>query len=153
MPVRSWLHFGVRVGGNRPLLQLCRVLTRDGTLVGVGDEGGGRCAGGLDRQLRAMVLSPFVRQRLGTFIANENSPDLDALRALIATGAGTPVIHRVVALHQVPDAIRDLAAGHVRNVTPIRLRGRAPISRHQRAVPNGAADEQSQITETRADWV
>ena len=61
-----------------------------------------------------MVLSPFVHQRLGTFIANANSTDLDALRALIETGSVKPVIDRVAALHQVPDAIRDLAAGRVR---------------------------------------
>jgi NADPH:quinone reductase-like Zn-dependent oxidoreductase len=102
------------IGGNRPLSQLRRVLTRDGTLVIVGGEGGGRWTGGIDRQLRAMALSPFVRQRLGTFIANENSTDLDTLRALIETSAVTPIIDRVIALHQVPDAIRDLAGGHVR---------------------------------------
>ncbi|WP_349261074.1 NAD(P)-dependent alcohol dehydrogenase [Baekduia sp.] len=102
------------IGGNRPLSQLRRVLTRHGTLVIVGGEGGGRWTGGIDRQLRAMALSPFVRQRLGTFIANESSADLDVLRALIETGAVTPVIDRVVALQQVPDAIRDLAAGRVR---------------------------------------
>jgi NADPH:quinone reductase-like Zn-dependent oxidoreductase len=102
------------IGGNRPLSRLRRVLTRNGTLVIVGGEGGDRWTGGLDRQLRAMVLSPFVRQRLGTFIANENRADLDALRALIETGAVTPVIDRVVALDQVPEAISDLAGGHVR---------------------------------------
>jgi NADPH:quinone reductase-like Zn-dependent oxidoreductase len=101
------------IGGNRPLSQLRRVLTRDGTLVIVGGEGGGRWTGGIDRQLRAMALSPFVRQRLGTFITKQNSADLAALRALIETGAVTPVIDRVIALHQVPDAIRDLAGGHV----------------------------------------
>jgi NADPH:quinone reductase-like Zn-dependent oxidoreductase len=102
------------IGGNRPLSQLRRVLTHDGTLVIVGGEGGGRWTGGIDRQLRAMALSRFVRQRLGTFIANENSTDLDTLRALIETSAVTPIIDRVIALHQVPDAIRDLAGGHVR---------------------------------------
>jgi NADPH:quinone reductase-like Zn-dependent oxidoreductase len=101
------------IGGNRPLSQLRRVLTREGTLVIVGGEGGGRWTG-IDRQLRAMALSPFVRQRLGTFIAKVNSPDLDALRALIETGAVTPVIDRVVALHEVPGAMRDLAGGRVR---------------------------------------
>jgi NADPH:quinone reductase-like Zn-dependent oxidoreductase len=104
----------VDIGGNRPLSRLRRVLTRDGTLVIVGGEGGGRWTGGIDRQLRAMTLSPFVRQRLGTFVAKENTADLDALRALIETGAVTPVIDRVIALHDVPDAIRNLAAGHVR---------------------------------------
>jgi NADPH:quinone reductase-like Zn-dependent oxidoreductase len=102
------------IGGNRPLSQLRRVLTRDGTLVIVGGEGGDRWTGGIHRQLRAMALSPFVRQRLGTFIAKENSTDLDAARTLIETGAVTPVIDRVIALHEAPGAIRHLAAGHVR---------------------------------------
>ena len=70
------------IGGNRPLSQLRRVLTSDGTLVIVGGEGGGRWTGGIHRQLGAMVLSLFVGQRLGTFIAKPNSADLDALRAL-----------------------------------------------------------------------
>ena len=102
------------IGGNRPLSQLRRVLTRNGTLVIVGGEGGGRWTGGIHRQLRATALSPFVRQRLGTFITKQNAADLDALRALIETGALTPVVDKVVALDQVPDAIRDLAAGHAR---------------------------------------
>ena len=80
----------------------------------MGGEGGGRWTGGIHRQLGAIAVSPFVPQRLGTFIAKQNSPDLDALRALIESGAVTPVVDRVVALHQVPDAIRDLAAGHAR---------------------------------------
>jgi NADPH:quinone reductase-like Zn-dependent oxidoreductase len=101
------------IGGNRPLSQLRRVLSRDGTLVIVGGEGGGRWTGGIHRQLRAIALSPFVRQRLGTFVTNENGTDLDALRALIESGAVTPVIDRVVALHQLPDAIHDLAGGRV----------------------------------------
>ena len=102
------------IGGNRPLSQLRRALTRDGTLVIVGGEGGGRWTGGIHRQLGAMVVSLFVRQRLGTFIAKPNSTDLDALRALIEAGSLTPAIDRVITLDQVPDAIRDLASGHVR---------------------------------------
>ncbi len=102
------------VGGNRPLSRLRRVLTRTGTLVIVGGEGGDRWTGGIHRQLRAVVLSPFVRQRLDTFIADENRADLDALRALIETGAVTPVLDRVVTLHQVPEAMADLAGGRVR---------------------------------------
>jgi len=102
------------IGGNRPLSQLRRVLTHEGTLVIVGGEGGGRWTGGIHRQLGATVMSLFVRQRLGTLLANENTADLDALRALIETGAVTPAIDKVVALDDVPDAIRGLAAGHVR---------------------------------------
>ena len=102
------------IGGNRPLSALRGVLTPDGTLVLVGGEAGGRLTGGMHRQLGAMVLSQFGRQRLGTFIAKENSTDLDALRALIESGEVTPAIDRIITLEQVPDAIRDLAAGRVR---------------------------------------
>ena len=102
------------IGGNRPLSQLRRVLTEQGTLVIVGGEGGDRWTGGLHRQVGAMVLSLFVRQRLGTFIAKSNSTDLDALRALIEAGSVTPSVDRVVGLEQVPEAIRDLAHGRVR---------------------------------------
>jgi NADPH:quinone reductase-like Zn-dependent oxidoreductase len=102
------------IGGNRPLHRLRRVLTSGGTLVIVGGEGGGRWTGGIHRQLGAMVLSLFVRQRLGTFIAKPNSADLDALRALIEAGSVTPAVDRVIALAETPDAIRDLAHGRVR---------------------------------------
>jgi NADPH:quinone reductase-like Zn-dependent oxidoreductase len=102
------------IGGNRPLSELRRVLAPEGTLVIVGGEGGDRWTGGLQRQLGAMAMSPFVRQRLGTFIAKERRADLDALRELIESGAVTPAVDRVVALHDVPGAMRDLAAGRVR---------------------------------------
>jgi NADPH:quinone reductase-like Zn-dependent oxidoreductase len=101
------------IGGNRPLSRLRRVLTRDGTLVIVGGEGGGRWTGGIHRQLGAMVLSLFVRQRLGTFIAKPNRANLDALRALIEAGSVTPAVDRVIALEELPDAIRDLTHGRV----------------------------------------
>jgi len=109
------------IGGQRPLAQLRRVLTTNGTLVIVGGEGGDRWTGGLHRQLGAMVVSLFVRQRLVTFIAKPNTTDLDTLRALIEAGSVTPAIDRIVALGHVPDAIRDLTLGHVRGkivITP-----------------------------------
>jgi NADPH:quinone reductase-like Zn-dependent oxidoreductase len=102
------------IGGNRPLSQLRRVLTAHGTLVIVGGEGGDRWTGGLHRQLGAMAVSLFVRQRLGTFIAKPNRADLDALRALIEAGSVMPAVDRVIALDDLPDAIRDLTGGRVR---------------------------------------
>jgi NADPH:quinone reductase-like Zn-dependent oxidoreductase len=102
------------IGGNRPLSRLRRVLSGDGTLVIVGGEGAGRWTGGIHRQVSAMVLSLFVRQRLRMFIAKSNRPDLDALRALIEAGSITPAVDRVIPLEAVPDAIRDLIAGRVR---------------------------------------
>ena len=109
------------IGGNRRLAALRGVLTREGTLVIVGGEGGDRWTGGLHRQAAAMVLSPFVRQRLSTFIAKTTRADLDALRALIEAGSVTPAVDRVIPLEQVPGAIRDLAGGRVRGKVVINV--------------------------------
>ena len=102
------------IGGNRAVSALRRVLTADGTLVLVGGEDGGRWTGGIHRQLGAMIVSLFVRQRLVTFIAKPNTDDLDTLRGLIEAGSLTPALDKVIALEQVPDAIHDLADGRVR---------------------------------------
>ena len=61
------------IGGNSSLARLRRALTPEGTLVIVGGEGGGRWLGGTDRQLRATMLSPFVGQKLGTFVARRTT--------------------------------------------------------------------------------
>lgn len=44
-------------GGPNPLRRLRKALEKDGTLVIVGGEGGGRVTGGIGRQLRAMLKS------------------------------------------------------------------------------------------------
>ncbi len=86
----------------------------EGTLVIAGGEGGGRWFGGIDRQLRAVALSPFVGQQLRTLLASENRADLDVLRGLTEDGAVTPVIDRVCTLAEIPAAMHDLEAGRVR---------------------------------------
>ena len=100
------------IGGNSTLSRLRRALTPEGTLVIVGGEGGGRWFGGIDRQLRATMLSPFVGQKLGTFISKENHEDLIVLKELIESGKLTPVIDRTYPLSEVPEAIRYLEEGH-----------------------------------------
>jgi NADPH:quinone reductase-like Zn-dependent oxidoreductase len=101
------------IGGNSTLARLRRVLTSKGTLVIVGGEGGGRWFG-VGRQLRAMMLSPFVGQKLGTFISKENYKDMIVLKEFIEAGKLTPVIDRRYPLAEVPEAIRYLQAGHAR---------------------------------------
>jgi NADPH:quinone reductase-like Zn-dependent oxidoreductase len=100
------------IGGNSTLARLRRALTPEGTLIIVGGEGGGRWLGGIDRQLRAMMLSVFVGQKLGTFISSENHEDLIVLKDLIESGVVTPVIDRSYPLAEVPEAIRYLQEGH-----------------------------------------
>jgi NADPH:quinone reductase-like Zn-dependent oxidoreductase/FtsP/CotA-like multicopper oxidase with cupredoxin domain len=102
------------IGGNRGLSHLRRALARRGRLVIVGGETDGRWLGGIDRQLRAQLLSPVVSQKLGTFISSENAEDLTALRQLIESGQVTPAIDRTYPLSQVPAAIRYLIQGHAR---------------------------------------
>jgi NADPH:quinone reductase-like Zn-dependent oxidoreductase len=102
------------VGGNSTLARLRRTLTPGGTLVIVGGEGGGRWFGGIDRQLRAMMLSPFVGQKLGTFICRENYEDLLVLNGLIESGKLTPVVDRTYPLAEVAEAIRYLQEGRAR---------------------------------------
>jgi NADPH:quinone reductase-like Zn-dependent oxidoreductase len=102
------------IGGNSSLARLRRALAPRGTLVIVGGEGGGRWLGGTDRQIRALVLSPFVSQKLGTFVNKENHEDLLVLKELIESGKVTPVIDRTYPLSQVPEAIRYLEEGHAR---------------------------------------
>jgi NADPH:quinone reductase-like Zn-dependent oxidoreductase len=102
------------IGGNTSLSRLRRALASRGTLVIVGGEGGGRWLGGTDRQIRALVLSPFVSQKLGTFVNNENYEDMLVLKELIEAGKVTPVIDRTYPLREVPEAIRHLVEGHAR---------------------------------------
>jgi NADPH:quinone reductase-like Zn-dependent oxidoreductase len=102
------------IGGNRSLSHVRRALTRKGTLVLVGGEDGGRWLGGMDRQLRMLLLSPFVGQQLRSLISKENYKDLIVLTELIEAGKVTPVIDRTFPLTDVPKAIRYMEEGHVR---------------------------------------
>jgi NADPH:quinone reductase-like Zn-dependent oxidoreductase len=99
------------IAGERPLSHLRRALAPEGTLVIVGGEGGGRWLGGTDRQLRAQLLSPFVRQKLGTWISTERAEDLETLRELLEAGKVTPIVDRTFPLSEVPEAIRYLREG------------------------------------------
>jgi NADPH:quinone reductase-like Zn-dependent oxidoreductase len=101
------------IAGNRPLRQLRRAVAPKGRLVIVGGETGGRWLDGLDRQLRAVLLSPFVAQHLGFFLNKENAADLVALRELIEAGRVTPQVDREYPLGGVPEAIRRLLDGRV----------------------------------------
>jgi NADPH:quinone reductase-like Zn-dependent oxidoreductase len=101
-------------GGNRRLSHLRRALTPRGRLVIVGGETDGKLLAGSDRQIRATLLSLFIKQKLGTFVASESAEDLAALRELIEAGQLTPLVDRTYPLAEVPAAIRHLLDGHAR---------------------------------------
>jgi NADPH:quinone reductase-like Zn-dependent oxidoreductase len=60
--------------GSRSLSDCRRALTRRGTYVVVGVKDMGRWLG-LGRQFKALLLSPFVRQRMRVFVVRHNRED------------------------------------------------------------------------------
>ena len=102
------------LGGNRSLPDLRRTLRPEGILVLVGGEGGGRFLGGTDRWIQAMVLSPFVRQKLRLLSTKERKGDLEFVKELIEAGKVAPIIDRTFTLGEVPDAFRYLKHGVAR---------------------------------------
>jgi NADPH:quinone reductase-like Zn-dependent oxidoreductase len=106
--------------GGRSLSALRRALTPQGTLVIVGGEHAGNWLG-MRNQLRAAASSPFVRQKLGFFVAKQRKQDLEELRKLLESGAITPVVDRTFPLDEVPDAIRYLRDGRARGKIVVQL--------------------------------
>jgi NADPH:quinone reductase-like Zn-dependent oxidoreductase len=75
----------------------------------------------LIRPIKALVLSPFVSQKLVTVLARPNKEDLTTMRELMATGQVKPVIDKCYSLSEVPEAIRYLAKGHAQGKVVITL--------------------------------
>jgi NADPH:quinone reductase-like Zn-dependent oxidoreductase len=101
------------IGGNSPLSRLRRALSPRGTLVIVGGEGRGSWIG-MDRQLRALALSPFVGQRLTMLGPKEHYTVLERLTELIEDGKLVPSIEQTYPLSEMPNAMRHLQAGGAR---------------------------------------
>jgi NADPH:quinone reductase-like Zn-dependent oxidoreductase len=99
--------------GNRSLRDIRRAVTAKGTLVIVGG-GGGRLLGPLAQFARALVLSPFVGQRVLLVFTNVRKEDLVILKELVDDGNVTPVIDRAYPLSEAPEAIRYLEGRHAR---------------------------------------
>jgi NADPH:quinone reductase-like Zn-dependent oxidoreductase len=109
------------IGGNPRLSHLRRALTRKGRLVIVGGETDGRWLGGFDRQIRALLLSPLVSQKLGMLMTSENAKDLLSLRELLESGKISPAIDRTYPLSEAAAAIRYVQEGRARGKVVITL--------------------------------
>jgi len=112
----------IDIGGMRPVRALRRLLTPRGTLVITGGEGGGRVFGGLERQLMALALSPFIRQRLTTFVSVTKTANLATIADLAKRGEIKPVIDSTFPLEAMPDAMRKLVRGDVLGKVVIAVR-------------------------------
>jgi NADPH:quinone reductase-like Zn-dependent oxidoreductase len=102
--------------GNHSLSELRHVLTPNGiaVLVGGGGPNDGNWVGPLITPIKAMLLSPFVRQKLVFFIAEVNQANLTTLNELMEAGKVTPVVDRRYPLSETAEALRYLEAGHAR---------------------------------------
>lgn len=103
----------VDIAGNNPLRRLRKALGPAGTVVIVGGEGGGPWFGGIDRQLRAALVSPFVRQTFKVLVSSERADAVQALSDLVQAGKVRPVVDRIYSLDEAPEAVRQL---HKRNI-------------------------------------
>jgi NADPH:quinone reductase-like Zn-dependent oxidoreductase len=97
--------------GTRSLSDCRRALTPRGTYVVVGVKDMGRWLG-LGRQIKALLLSPFVRQRMRVFVVRHSREDLVVLKELVEAAKVAPVIDKRFALSDVPDALRYQGEGH-----------------------------------------
>lgn len=112
----------IDTGGLNPVRKLRNALTLTGTLVIVGGEGGDRWTGGIGRQIRATLMSSFVRQRLTMFISREHHSFIDRLAGFMERGEVVPVIGRCYDLAEVPSAIADLEAGRATGKSVVNVR-------------------------------
>jgi NADPH:quinone reductase-like Zn-dependent oxidoreductase len=103
-----------QLAGTRSPSDCRRALTPGGMLIVSSGESDGRWIGPVDRIIKALVLSPFVSQRLVAFEAKRSGEDLQVLKQLIESGKLSPVIDRTYPLSEVPEAIRYLEQGHAR---------------------------------------
>ena len=111
----------VDTGGRIELSRLRRALTPTGTLVIVGGEDGDRVTG-MGRQLRAAVLSPFVKQRLTFFRSSESLDSIEALAEHLTNETVTALIGEQFDLDEVPQAIEAMEAGALIAKTVIKIK-------------------------------
>lgn len=121
---REWGRFDVIIeaADGRALHVLRRALTERGTLVIVGaDKSGGPLLRGADRQLRALLLNPWVRHRLTAVVQRETGDDVANMLEMLAAGTLRAPIDEVVPLERAAEAMGRLAEQQTRGKAVIEL--------------------------------
>jgi NADPH:quinone reductase-like Zn-dependent oxidoreductase len=98
-------------------LSECRgVLTPEGkyVMIGGGGPNDNRWIGPFGRIIQALVVSPFVSQKMGMMMAQLTKSDLAILGDMMQSGKVKPVIDRTYKLSELPAAIAYLEEGHAR---------------------------------------
>ncbi len=126
---KQWGRFDVVIdtADGRPLRVLRRALTDRGTLVIVGaDHVGGPMLEGTDRQLRAMLVDPWVRHRIVPVMQRESGDEVAGLLDLVAERRLRPPVEEVVPVEQAEHSIQRLLDRQVLGKTVISFANEAP---------------------------
>lgn len=101
--------------GNHPLSASLRVLHPKGTYIGCGGGGPDRPTTDLlAGMLQALVMAPFISQKMPGLFANVNTPDLAFLANLMREGKIVPVIDRTYPLSETAAAVAYVEQCHAR---------------------------------------
>src|SRR5438067_192595 len=101
---------------NHSLSECRRVLNPQGkyVMIGGGGPNDNRWIGPFGRLIQALVVSPFVSQKMGMMMAELKKSDLAILGDMMQYGKVKPVIDRTYKLSELPAAIGYLEEGHAR---------------------------------------
>ena len=83
-------------------------------MIGGGGPNDSRWIGPFARVIHALLVSPFISQKMGMMMADANQKDLALLADMMQSGKLKPVIDRTYKLSEVPAAIAYLEEGHAR---------------------------------------
>jgi NADPH:quinone reductase-like Zn-dependent oxidoreductase len=97
----------IDIAGNPALSRLRHALTPAGT--------------GMGRQFRALALSPFLHQRRTMLTPRQRASDLERITEFLEAGTVIPSISATYPLHQVRQAMHQLAAGQARGKVAITI--------------------------------
>lgn len=107
------------MAGSRSLTACRRALNPKGVYVSSTGEPDRRWVGSIPRLIKAILLSPFVSQKMTFLAAKQTRSDLVVLRDLVEAGEVTPVIDRTYGLSEVPEALAHFGKGHVQGKVAI----------------------------------
>ena len=101
---------------NHSLSECRHILNPKGkyVMIGGGGPNDSPWVGPFGRVIHALVISPFISQKMGMMMADPSQTDLAILGDLMQSGKMKPVIDRTYKLSEVPEAIRYLEEGHAR---------------------------------------
>jgi len=107
-------HYDVifQIAGKASAWACRRALEPKGRLVLCSGDGGGRLFGPITRIAAAMLISPFVSQKIRVYVAKVGTENLEALSRLIDNGDVAPVIDATYPLSQAAEAVRRFGHGH-----------------------------------------